>query len=90
MVDPPEEIPSGQQFLCQLPEWARRAEEMAFIMDIFSHVAQVHEHLSEVCANVATLAKITDKTTLMSVINGVVRLLVQLNVPEGFFKSHRR
>ena len=53
-------------------------------MDIFSHVAQAHEHLSEVCANVATLAKITDKTTLMSVINGAVRPLVQLNIPEGF------
>ena len=36
------------------------------------------------CANVAALAKITDKTTLMSVINGAVRLLVQLNIPEGF------
>ena len=70
VVDPPEEIPSGQQFLRQLPEWARRAEEMAFIVDIFSHAAQAHEHLSEVCANVAALAKITDKTTLMSVING--------------------
>ena len=53
-------------------------------MDIFSHAAQVHEHLSEVCANVAALAKITDKTTLMTVINGAVRPLVQLNVPEGF------
>ena len=57
---------------------------MAFIVDIFSHAAQVHEHLSEVCANVAALAKITDKTTLMSVINGAVWPLVQLNVPEGF------
>ena len=53
-------------------------------MDIFSHAAQAHEHLSEVCANVAALAKITDKTTLMSVINGAVRPLVQLNIPEGF------
>ena len=53
-------------------------------MDIFSHVAQAHEHLSEVCVDVAALAKITDKTTLMSVINGVVQPLVQLNIPEGF------
>ena len=53
-------------------------------MDIFSHAAQAHEHLSEVCANVAALAKITDKTTLMSVINGAVWPLVQLNIPEGF------
>ena len=84
VVDPPEELPSGQQFLRQLPEWARRVEETAFIVDIFSHVAQAHEHLSEVCANVAALTKITDKSTLMSVINGAVRPLVQLNIPEGF------
>ena len=84
MVDPPEEIPSGEEFLRKLPERARRAEETAFITDIFKHAAQVHEHLLEVCANVATLAKVTDKTTLMTVINGVVRPLVQLNVPEGF------
>ena len=84
VVDPPEELPSGQQFLRQLPEWARWAEETAFIVDIFSHVAQAHEHLSEVCANVAALAKITDKTTLMAVINGAVRPLVQLNIPKGF------
>ena len=84
VVNPPEEIPSGDEFLRQLPEWARRAEEMAFIIDIFNHAGQAHQHLSEVCANVATLAKITDKTTLMTVINGAVRPLVQLNVPEGF------
>ena len=57
---------------------------MAFIVDIFSHATQAHKHLSEVCANVTALAKITDKTTLMSVINGAVRPLVQLNIPKGF------
>ena len=84
VVDPPEELPSGQEFLRQLPEQARQVEETAFIVDIFSHVAQAHKHLSEVCVNVTALAKITDKTTLMSVINGAVRPLVQLNMPEGF------
>ena len=84
VVDPPEELPSGQEFLRQLPEQARWAEETAFIVDIFSHAAQAHEHLSEVCANIAALAKITDKTTLMSIINGVVHPLIQLNIPEGF------
>ena len=84
VVDPPEEIPSGDEFLHQLPEWARWAEETAFIIDIFHHVAQAHKHLSEVCANIAALTKITNKTTLMTVINGAVQPLVQLNVPEGF------
>ena len=68
----------------QLPEWARWAEEMAFITDIFSHAAQAHEHLSEVCANISALTKVTDKATLLSVINGAVCPLIQVNVPEGF------
>ena len=84
MVDPPEEIPTSQEFLRKLPERTRQAEELAYIGDIFDHAAQAHGHLSEVCANIAALAKVTDKTTLMAVINGAVRPLVQLNVPEGF------
>ena len=64
VVDPPEEIPSGEEFLRKLPKWTRRAEEMAFITDIFEHAAQAHQHLSEVCANIAALAKITDKTDI--------------------------
>ena len=84
MVDPPEEILTGPEFIRQLPERARQAEEMAFISDIFEHAAWAHEHLSEVCANVSALAKVMDKATLLSVINGAVHPLVQLNIPEGF------
>ena len=84
VVDPPEEIPTGPEFIRQLPERARQAEEMAFISDIFEHAAQAHEHLSEVCANVSVLAKVMDKATLLTMINGAVCPLVQLNIPEGF------
>ena len=84
VVDPPKEIPTGTEFIRQLPERARWAEEMAFISDIFEHAAWAHEHLSEVCANVSALAKVTDKATLLTVINGAIRPLVQLNTPEGF------
>ena len=84
VVDPPEEIPTGPEFIRQLPKRARRAEEMAFISDIFKHAARAHEHLLEVCANVSALAKVMDKATLLSIINGAVRPLVQLNIPEGF------
>ena len=84
VVDPPEEIPTGPEFIRQLPKRARRAEEMAFISDIFEHAAWAHEHLSEVCANMSALAKVTDKATLLTVINGAVCPLVQLNIPEGF------
>ena len=84
VVDPPKELPTGQEFLWQLLERARQAEEKAFIIDIFDHAAQAHGHLSEVCANVSALMKVTDKATLLSVINGAVCPLVQLNIPEGF------
>ena len=84
VVDPPEELPTGQEFMRQLPERTRRAKETAFIVDIFEHMAWAHEHLSEVCANVSALAKVTDKATLLSIINGAVCPLVQLNIPEGF------
>ena len=40
--------------------------------------------MSAVCVNISALAKITDKTTLQTIINGVVRPLVQINIPEGF------
>ena len=72
VVDPPEEIPSGEEFIRKLPERVRQAEETAFIIDIFNHTGQAHQHLAEVCANVVALAKVTDKTTLMTVINGAV------------------
>ena len=39
VVDPSEELPSGQEFLRQLPERARRATQKAFIVDIFNHAA---------------------------------------------------
>ena len=84
MVDPPKEMPTGQEFIRQPPERARWAKETAFITDIFEHAAWAHEHLAEVCANVSTLVKVTDKATLLSIINGAVRPLVQLNIPEGF------
>ena len=84
VVDPPEEIPTGPEFIRQLPKRARWAEEMAFISDIFEHAARAHEHLSEVCANVSALVKVTDKAILLSIINGAVCPLVQLNIPEGF------
>ena len=84
VVDPPKDLPTGQEFIRQLPEQGRWAEETVFIMDIFEHTARAHEHLSEVCANVSALAKVMDKATLLFMINGAVRPIVQLNILEGF------
>ena len=57
---------------------------MAFITAIFDHASQAHEHLSSVCTNISALAKITDRVTLHTIINGAVRPLVQINIPKGF------
>ena len=84
VFDPPEEIPTGLEFIHQLPKRTRCAEETAFIADIFKHAAQAHEHLSAVCANISVLAKITDKTTLHTVINSAIRPLVHINILEDF------
>ena len=84
VFNPPDEIPTSPEFIRQLPERMRQAEETVFITDIFDHAAQAHEHLSSVCTNISALAKITDKTTLLTIINGAVRPLVQINIPEGF------
>ena len=72
VFDPPEDIPSGPKFIQQLPERTQWAEEMAFITSIFDHASQAHEHLSSVCTNISALAKITDRATLHTVINGAV------------------
>ena len=83
VFDPPEDILSGHEFLHQLPKKTRQAEETAFMVSIFNHASQAHEHLSMVCTNISALAKITDRVTLHTVINGAVQLLVQINIPEG-------
>ena len=57
---------------------------MAFIASIFNHASEAHAHLSTLCANISTLAEITDRAMLHMVINEAVWLLMQINVPEGF------
>ena len=84
VFDPPEDIPSRPKFICQLPKRTQQAEETAFIVSIFDHASQAHEHLSMVCANISALAKITDRVMLHTVINGAVRPLMKINIPEGF------
>ena len=89
VVDPPEEMPTSPEFIRQVPERASWAEETAFITDIFEHAARAHEHLADVCANVSALAKVTEKATLLSIINSAVRPLVQLNILRGFSTQWR-
>ena len=87
VVDPPEEIPSGDSSSCvQIPEWTQAWAGGDSLH--YRHFSVMWPRHTNTCQRFVQMwlpwLKITEKTTLMSVINGVVRPLVQLNVPEGF------
>ena len=84
MIDPVEEVPVGHQFLRQLPEKQRREEEKMLIIDTLDHASEAFAHISSCCANLSSLAKITDRETLHTVMKATIRPLVQFNVPEKF------
>ena len=78
VFNPPEEIPTGPEFnpsAARKNKMSRRDLPSSQRYLIMQH--RPHEHLSSVCTNISTLAKITDKTTLHTIINGAVRPLVQ-------------
>ena len=71
---PHEEIPSGEEFLHKLP----RADQVGRGDGLhYRHLPScgpgARTSFQKFVANVAALAKITDKMTLMTVINGAVR-----------------
>ena len=90
VVDPPEEIPSGEEFLRKLPERARRAEEMAFIIDVFNHTGQAHQHLAEVCANVAGIGKSDRQDNINDGDKWCGEAPSTVEHPQGILESTRR
>ena len=63
---PPKKYQPAQSSSDSYPRGPDGQKRRPFISDIFEHAAQAHEHLSEVCANVSALAKVTDKATLLT------------------------
>ena len=71
-VDPEEEIPSGQEFLCQLPEQKGKAEEKAPIITTLDSISEAQAHMSMVTANLSSLV-IDHRFRNMGVPNGTAK-----------------
>ena len=88
-MDPEEEIPSGQEFLCQLPEQKCKAEEKALIIATLDSISEAQAHMSMATANLSSLVKITDLETFRLVLKATVCPMVQLNIPPQFLNPVR-
>ena len=84
VMEPEVEMEEGQDFIRKLPEKMRHKEEINLIFNILDHASEVHAHMSSMCANLSSLAKITDQKTFQTVSKATVRPLMQVNVPEHF------
>ena len=56
-VDPEEETPSSQEFLCQLPKKKCKAEEKALIIATMDNISKAQAYMSMATANFLSLAK---------------------------------
>ena len=83
-VDPEEEIPSGHEFLHQLPEQKCKAEEKALVIATLDSISEAQAHMSMATTNLSSLAKITDAETFRLVLKATVHPMVQLNIPPQF------
>ena len=84
MLDPVEEVLEGRHFIRQLPEKQRCHEEKMLIISALDHTSEAFTHLSSCCADLSSLAKITDRETLHLVMKATIHPLIQFNVPEKF------
>ena len=80
-MDPEEEMPSSQKFLCQLPKMKCKVEEKALIIATLDNISEAQAHMSMATANLSSLAKIMDPETFMLVLKVTVCPMVQLNIP---------
>ena len=70
--EPATEVPTGWEFLWQLPEKKREEEVHALIISTFNHLSEAHAHISMACANISSLGKIANKETFDMVLKAVV------------------
>ena len=84
IVIPKEEPPSARDFIRKLPKKRRKKEELELIIGVFDCACEAHSHLATVAVNMSSLAKVMDCEMLRIIMKAAVRLLVQMNVLEGF------
>ena len=78
------DVPEGWTFLRQLPEKVWKTEVQELIVSCFNHLLEAHAHMSSFVANISSLAKIADPETFDMVMKAVVRLMIQVNIPECY------
>ena len=78
--EPATEVPTGWEFLCQLPEKKRKGEEHALIISTFNHLSKACTHMSKACVNISSLGKIANRETFDTVLKAAIWPLVQVNV----------
>ena len=78
------DVPEGWTFLRQLPKKVRKTEVQELIVSCFNHLSEAHAHMSSFVANISSLAKIADPKTFDMVMKAVVRLMIQVNIPERY------
>ena len=84
MTEPVTEVPEGWTFLRQLPEKVWKTEVWELIVMCFSHLSEVHAHMSSYVANMSSLAKIANPKTFDMVMKAAARPMIQINVPECY------
>ena len=84
VTEPQVEMQEGRDFIRKLPEEARCKEEIDLIVNTLDHTSKAHAHMSSMCTNLSSLAKIMDWQTFQMVLKATVRPLMQVNMPECF------
>ena len=88
-VDAEEEMPSGHEFVHQLPEKKHKAEEKALIISTLDHISEAQVHMSTATVNLSSLTKITDSETFRLVLKAMVCPMGQLNIPPWYLDPVR-
>ena len=84
VIEPEMEMEEGWDFIRNLPEKTRCKEEIDLIVNTMDHASEAHAHMSNMCTNLSSLVKITDREMFQTVLKATIRSLVQINVPECF------
>ena len=66
--EPATEVPTGWEFLHQLPEKKRKEEEHALIISTFHHLSEACANMSMACVNISSLGKIGNRETFDTVL----------------------
>ena len=84
VMEPATDVPEGWTFLRQLPKKVWKTEVWELIVSCFDHLSEAHAHMLSFMTNISSLAKIADPKTFDMVMKAVVRLMIQVNIPEHY------